>query len=204
MKVALYLRVSTDEQTNEPQRIELLEYCQRRGWTIAREYVDKASGAKVSRLGFETMMADVRRGKLDAVVCVKLDRLGRSLQHLAGIFGELEENKVALVVTSQAIDTTDSNPAGRLQLHLLAAFAEFEKSLILERTMAGLKSARARGVTLGRPSTVHPEQAAIVARFKSLRAYAKSVGEKAPSFASLAKELGCSVGKAFSLAKGAA
>ena len=104
--------------------------------------------------GLDTMMAEVRKGRLNVVAVYKLDRLGRSLQHLAQLIGELETRGTALVASSQGIDTSDSNPAGRLQMHVLAAVAEFERSVIVERIHAGLAAARERGAKLGRPRTL--------------------------------------------------
>jgi DNA invertase Pin-like site-specific DNA recombinase len=161
MKIALYLRVSTGEQSVEPQRLELREYCARRGWTEIREFTDTISGAKWTRFGLNALLAEVRRGKVDVVLCVKLDRLGRSLPQLAQMVGEFETHRTALVCTSQGIDTTDGNPAGKLQMHVLMAVAEFERSLIRERTKAGLANAVANGKTLGRrPKVQTPEQTA--------------------------------------------
>ena len=80
MKIALYFRVSTQDQNHEPQRIELLEYCRRRGWTEIHEFSDVISGAKPARIGLEALMRGVRKGKYDAVLVAKLDRLGRALQ----------------------------------------------------------------------------------------------------------------------------
>jgi DNA invertase Pin-like site-specific DNA recombinase len=153
-RIALYLRVSTGEQTIEPQRLELHEYCNRRGWSVAAEYTDTVSGAKFTRSGLDRLMAAVRKRRIDTILCTKLDRLGRSLPHLAQIIFELDGNGVALVCSSQPIDTSDENPAGRLIMHVLMAMAEFERSLIRERTRAGLKLARSKGVRLGRPSTL--------------------------------------------------
>jgi DNA invertase Pin-like site-specific DNA recombinase len=191
MRVALYLRVSTDDQTNEPQRIELLEYCRRQGWTDIREYTDKMSGAKWSRIGLSTMMADIRKHAIDAVLCVKLDRLGRSLAHLAQIFGELEQHKCALVIPSQAIDTTKDNPASIMTRGMLAVIAEFERGLIRERTKAGLAAARARGSVLGRP------------RMKLTDAEREVIASHKGTVKELAEKLGCSMGKAHALRKGA-
>lgn len=205
MKAALYYRVSTEDQTTEPQRLELLEYCSRRGWEVAREYADKISGAKWTRLGLESLMADVRARRIDAVLCVKLDRLGRSLPHLAQTIAELDRNKVALVATSQGIDTSNDNPAARLQMHVLMAVAEFERSLIRERTLAGLAVARKNGKKLGRPCHEGGEaEKATIAAFISQKRAALESGGKAPTFQSLAKSLRVSVGMAFRLAKGAA
>jgi DNA invertase Pin-like site-specific DNA recombinase len=129
----------------------------RRRWPKAEvaEYLDKASGVRFSREGLDALMKEVRQGRIDVLVVYKLDRLGRSLQHLAQIIGELEAHGTALVATSQGIDTSESNPAGRLQMHVLAAVAEFERSVIRERINAGLAAARERGTILGRPRTLH-------------------------------------------------
>jgi putative DNA-invertase from lambdoid prophage Rac len=155
-RIALYYRVSTDEQTTDPQRLELHDYCQRKGWPIAAEYSDTISGAKFTRSGLDRLMAAVRKRKIDAIVCVKLDRLGRSFPHLAQLIFEFDSNGVALICTSQPIDTSEENPAGRLIMHVLIAMAQFERSLIQERTRAGLRVARAKGVRLGRPPSLNP------------------------------------------------
>src|SRR5262249_23710645 len=128
----------------------------RRRWPKAevKEYLDKSSGARFSRDGLDTLMREVRRGRVDVVVIYKLDRLGRSLQHLAQLIGEFETHGTALVATSQGIDTSESNPAGRLQIHVLAAVAEFERSVIRERINAGLAAARERRTKLGRPRSL--------------------------------------------------
>jgi DNA invertase Pin-like site-specific DNA recombinase len=106
-------------------------------------------------------MAEVRQGRVDVLAVYKLDRLGRSLQHLAQLIGEFEAHGTALVATSQGIDTSESNPAGRLQMHVLAAVAEFERSVIRERINAGLAAARERGTILGRPRTLHRHKSAV-------------------------------------------
>jgi DNA invertase Pin-like site-specific DNA recombinase len=98
------------------------------------------------------MMARVRQRHFDAVLVVKMDRLARSLAHFARLVAEFDKYNVALVCPGQGIDTSKSNPAGRLQMHVLAAVAEFERSLIIERTKAGLAAAKSRGMKLGRPS----------------------------------------------------
>src|SRR6185436_5151816 len=147
-KVAIYTRVSTDKQTHDSQLNELREYCQRRGWPNVTEYADIISGAKFSRQGLDRLMTEVRRGRLDVIVCFKLDRLGRSLAHLAQIVAELTAHRVALVCPSQGIDTSSHNPASQLQLNILMAIAEFERSVIRERVAAGLRAAKANGTKL--------------------------------------------------------
>ena len=106
-------------------------------------------------------MSEVRKGRVDIIAIYKLDRLGRSLQHLAQLIGELKTHRTALVSTSQGIDTSESNSASRLQMNMLLAVAEFERDAIIERINAGLAAARERGVKLGRPRTLHSHHAAV-------------------------------------------
>jgi DNA invertase Pin-like site-specific DNA recombinase len=152
MKTALYYRVSTGDQTVEPQQQELRNYALSRGWEVTAEFTDVVSGSKSSRVSLDLMMARVRQRHFDAVLVVKMDRLARSLAHFARLVAEFDKYNVALVCPGQGIDTSKSNPAGRLQMHVLAAVAEFERSLIIERTKAGLAAAKSRGMKLGRPS----------------------------------------------------
>lgn len=154
-RVAIYGRVSTDAQSHTSQLREVRSYV-RRKWPKANviEYLDKASGARFSREGLDALMRDVRNGKIDVLAIYKLDRLGRSLQHLAQLIAEFEAHGTALIATSQGIDTSDKNPAGLLQMHVLAAVAEFERSVIRERINAGLAAARDRGAQFGRPRTL--------------------------------------------------
>ena len=147
----IYLRVSTAEQETDSQEHQVLEYCGVRGWQSPRIFRDAASGATSTRPGLEDLLAHVRAGGVHQVVTYKLDRLGRSLTHLAIIVGELQMRNVALICTSQGIDTSKQNPVGQLQLGVLMAVAEFERALIKERTLAGLEVARRRGKRLGRP-----------------------------------------------------
>lgn len=151
MQTAIYVRVSTHDQTTASQEHELRAYCDRRGWHDAQVFVDQISGSKFVRPGLDALMHVVRAGRVERVIVFKLDRLGRSLPHLALILEELGRHSVALIATSQGIDTSNSNPVGRLQLNVLMAVAEFEREIIRERVNAGLAAARARGVKLGRP-----------------------------------------------------
>ncbi|MDP3073594.1 MAG: recombinase family protein [Opitutaceae bacterium] len=194
MKIALYTRVSSSDQTVEPQLLELRAECARRGWKPVAEFTDTISGAKVTRTGLDQLMKLVRQHSIKAVACVKLDRLGRSLQHLVQIIGEFDLHGVALVCTSQGIDTSNMNPAGRLQLQILGAVAEFERSLIRERTVAGLNAARQRGARLGRPTVpLPPNHAEIVAQWRL------ETGGK--NFRDLARRLNVNAGTAWRLAQ---
>ncbi len=152
LKVGLYARVSTKDQHADIQLIALVAYAKSRGFKVADKYVDVASGAKERRPALDRMLADARRRRLDAIACVKLDRLARSVRHLTNMATEFEALDVSLMVLDQGIDTT--TPAGRLLFHTLAAIAEFERDLIRERTRAGMMAARKRGKRLGRPWAV--------------------------------------------------
>ena len=150
--IAIYTRVSTTTQTTDSQLEELREYCHQRGWQDVQEFTDCVSGGTQSRAGLDRLMGLVRRGKVSVVVAFKLDRLARSLAHMAQLIGEFQSHGTALICPSQAIDTSNNNPAASFQLNILAAVAEFERSLTVERVNAGLRAAKQRGVILGRPS----------------------------------------------------
>ena len=150
MRAGIYARVSTFEQEPENQLQELRRYVEARGWAASAEYVDKGiSGAKDSRPALNDLLRDAKKRKLDIVICWRLDRLGRSLRHLILLLDELTALGVGFVSLGEGIDT--STPAGRLQLHVLGAIAEFERARIVERVRAGLARARRQGKRLGRP-----------------------------------------------------
>jgi len=187
-KAAIYARVSTNRQDHDSQIGELREYCERRGWKEVELIRDVVSGAKSSRRGLDHLMQAVRRGKVDVVVCFKLDRLGRSLAHLAQVIGEFTAHGVALVIPSQGIDTSVGNSAARLQLNVLCAVAEFEKEMIRERVNAGLAVAKAKGVRLGRPPADDSHRAEVV-RLRS----------EGMSYRAIAKQLGMALSSVFEL-----
>jgi DNA invertase Pin-like site-specific DNA recombinase len=154
-RVALYARVSTVNHHQDPemQLAELREYCLRRGWEIVAEYVDKGiSGTKDSRPALNRMMTDAHSRKFDAVLVWKLDRFARSLKHLVNALAEFEALGVAFVSLRDNLDLT--TPSGRLMFQIIGAMAEFERALIQERVKAGLKNARSKGKTLGRPRRI--------------------------------------------------
>lgn len=161
----VYVRVSTAEQRVDSQELELRRYCANRGWTDTKYYIDRITGASCSRPQLDALMKDVRSGGVERVICYKLDRLGRSLTHLALMLDELNRLKVPIIASSQGIDTSDDNPAGRLQLGVLMAVAEFERGIIRERVNAGIAAAKQRGVHLGRPRSL-AERAPEIDRLK--------------------------------------
>ena len=156
MRVAVYARVSTVEQTCENQLLELRRYVAARGWT-AVEYVDQGvSGSRDKRPALDRLTADVRRHKVDAVVCWRLDRLGRNLRHLVLLLDEWQARGVAFVTLGEGIDT--STAAGRLVAGVLGSIAEFERARIQERIRAALARARAQGTRLGRRPSLAAQQ----------------------------------------------
>src|ERR1700733_3002433 len=169
MKAAIYARVSTQDQNCEMQLRELREYLGRRGGDAAGEYVDTGfSGSKTSRPQFDRLMADASARRFDAVVVWKLDRWGRSLAHLVQSVQELSALGIRFVAVTQNIDTDASNPMARLLLHLMGAFAEFERELIRDRVNAGIRNARAQGKQLGRPRRVFRRDEALEMRARGL------------------------------------
>jgi DNA invertase Pin-like site-specific DNA recombinase len=162
MRAAIYARVSTLDQEPENQLQELRRYVEARGWE-ATEFVDRGvSGAKDRRPALDELLHDAKRRKFDVLVCWRLDRLGRNLRHLVTLIEELQSLGIAFVSLGEGIDCT--TPAGKLQLHILAALAEFERARIQERVRAGLARAKAQGVRLGRPRRrIDPERLATVA-----------------------------------------
>jgi putative DNA-invertase from lambdoid prophage Rac len=154
MRAAIYARVSTLEQEPENQLGELRQYALARRWTTV-EYVDKGiSGAKDRRPDLDRLLADAKRRRFDVLVCWRLDRLGRNLKHLIVLLDELQVLGIAFVSLGEGIDAT--TPAGKLQMHILGAIAEFERERIRERILAGLHRARLQGKRLGRPKTAIP------------------------------------------------
>lgn len=137
MKVAIYCRVSTEDQKLDKQYRICKDFCERNGHEIYKEYFDVISGTKASRPYFNELLTDMRANKFDGIVVSKLDRMGRSLQHLLGLIEEFTSKGVHFMASTQNIDTSSS--AGRLQLQIMGAFAEFERNLISERTKEALR-----------------------------------------------------------------
>jgi DNA invertase Pin-like site-specific DNA recombinase len=137
MNAALYVRVSTSDQNLALQIKELRAYTEHQSWDIAEVYEDVTSGAKASRPALNRLMADARTRKFDCLLVWKLDRFGRSLVDCLNNIRTLEENGVRFIAATQGLDTDQQNPASRFLLHVLGAAAEFERSLIRERTQAG-------------------------------------------------------------------
>jgi DNA invertase Pin-like site-specific DNA recombinase len=152
VRVALYLRVSTGEQSVDNQRRELMATAERRRWEVTHEIADEGiSGAKGKerRPGLAHILRLVTRRKIDMVAAWSVDRLGRSLQDLVEALETLRVAGVDLYLERQGVDT--STPAGRALFQMLGVFAEFERALIQERVRAGIAKAKANGTKSGRP-----------------------------------------------------
>src|SRR5215469_14989225 len=151
MRVALYSRVSTNEQSTQMQLDELRAYCQRRQWEIVEEFTDTGvSGSKESRPALNRLLADARRRKFDCVLVYRYDRFARSLRQLVNALAEFDALGIHFVSLHEGVDT--STPNGRLVFGIFASISEFERELIRSRVRSGIAAARARGVKVGRPS----------------------------------------------------
>jgi DNA invertase Pin-like site-specific DNA recombinase len=149
VRAAVYARVSTLDQNPDLQTRELHAYAERRNWKIT-EFVDHGvSGSETRRPRLAGMVEALNRHEFDAVLVWKFDRVFRSVQHIVQFFSRLQDLKVEFVSLTEQIDT--GSPSGKLVFHVLAAIAEFERDLIRERVIAGLRAAKARGKKLGRP-----------------------------------------------------
>ncbi len=185
MRVALYARVSTANNGQDPtvQTRELEEYCERRGWKVAGQYIDVGiSGAKEKRPELSRLMADAHRRKFDAVIVWKFDRFDRSVSHLLRALETFKALGIEFVSLSEQMDT--STPTGKMVFTVLGAVAELERSLTAERVKAGLRNAKAKGKKLGRPA--RKVDARRVARLRAT----------GHSWASIAKMLGVGLGTA--------
>jgi len=151
VKAAIYCRVSTTAgQSVEMQLRDLRQLAIQRGFEIAAEFCDEGvSGSADSRPQLDKMLAEAQRGRFQAILIWRLDRLGRSLQHLVRLFENFRAWNVALISFGEGLDFTTA--MGKLFYQLSGAFAEFERDCIRERVKAGLRNARAKGRKLGRP-----------------------------------------------------
>jgi DNA invertase Pin-like site-specific DNA recombinase len=190
-KVGLYARVSTSTarglQNPEMQLWEMREYCQRRGWDIVEEYVDRISGLRDSRPALNKLMRDAFERKLDCVLTWKLDRFGRSLRHVVTAIGELQAAGVSFLSLKDSLDF--SSPSGKLMFHVICSMSEFEASLTRERIVTALKHCKAKGIRLGRP-----RKPVDVDRINSLRV-------SGHSWRTIAGMMGLSVGKVYASAR---
>src|SRR5467141_3361245 len=180
-RVAIYARVSTTSHGQDVglQTRELRQFAEARGWTVAGQYIDAGvSGAKDSRPELNRLMADAHKRRFDIVCVWRFDRFARSVSHLLRALETFKALGIDFVSFSEQMDT--STPAGKMVFTVLGAVAELERSLTVERVRAGLRNARAKGKTLGRPRV-----AVDVVRITVLRS-------QGLSWAKIADELGYS------------
>jgi DNA invertase Pin-like site-specific DNA recombinase len=188
-RVAFYLRVSTGGQTVENQRRELAQAAEQRGWTVAETYTDHGiSGAKgrEKRPAFDRLQKDAVAGKFDIIAAWSVDRLGRSVLHLAQFVEDMRASGVGLFLLKQGLDS--ETPTGRAMLGMCSVFAELEREIIRERIHAGLARARAGGKTLGRKRV----GARVENRIRQLRATLSPIGEPM-GVLKIAEKVGCGV-----------
>jgi DNA invertase Pin-like site-specific DNA recombinase len=184
-RIALYLRVSTSEQTIENQRRELEAVAARHGWNVVAVFKDEGiSGTKGrdKRPGFDRLCQGIGRRDFDQVAVWAVDRIGRSLQDLVAFLAELKAKGVDLYLHDKGLDT--STPGGKALFQMMGVFAEYESAMIKERVRAGLARAKAEGKRLGRPSAMTPAK-----ERQARRLLAKKVG-----VLKVAKKLGLGTG----------
>ncbi|MCR5878797.1 recombinase family protein [Phenylobacterium sp. J367] len=179
-RAALYVRVSTDDQTIENQLLVLTEVARRSGWEIVHTFSDEGvSGAKGrdKRPGYNALLNAIARREVQIVAAWSVDRLGRSLPDLVSFLSDIQAKGCDLYLHQQAIDT--STPSGRMLFQMLGVFAEFERALVVSRVKAAHDRCRARGVRIGRPpiprSRVEKVQKALQGG-QSIRVVAASTG----------------------------
>src|SRR5437899_2230764 len=147
-RVALYLRISTDEE-HQPFSLEAQEYRlmafvpTQPGWEHVKTYVDQTSGASAERPGLSEALRDTRLGLYDVLLVYRVDRFARSLKVLVHLLEELDQAGVAFRSATEPIDT--STATGRMLVQLLGVFAEFERATIIDRVIAGMERKAARG-----------------------------------------------------------
>jgi DNA invertase Pin-like site-specific DNA recombinase len=149
-RCAIYARVSTDEQDESMQLTALRELVSQRGWELKETYIDHGVSSRSIRPELERMMKDANKRRFDVIAVWKFDRFARSTRELVFALEQFQTLGIDFVSVTQAIDT--SGPMGKLVFSVLAAIAEFERELIKERVVAGMKEARRRGKHCGRPA----------------------------------------------------
>lgn len=173
-RAVIYTRVSTVDQHLETQLLDLRQMASQRGLEITQEYSDKISGVKARRPGLDQMMSDARRGKFDIVLVWASDRIARSVKHFLEVLDELHRLGIEYVSLRENIDT--GGALGRAIIVIVAAIAELERSLIVERVRAGMRRAKLDGTRIGRTPLILDDEAIRQDRRqgKSLREIARS------------------------------
>ena len=176
MRVAIYARVSTDDQTNQTQINELKKYCELKGWSDITIFQDEGiSGTKTSRPEFDKMIEAAKNKEIDAIMVWRFDRASRSTRHLLQLLDDLKKWDVDFISLKEQIDT--SSAAGKLMFTMISAFAQFERDVISDRTKAAMKRLKNEGKSVGRSRSIDYEQ------FNEL----KEQGKRPPEIAQIMK-----------------
>lgn len=154
MKIAIYIRVSKRDMHPENQKIKLVEYAEKNDWEY--EVFEEKESTRKTRPVKEEVLRRLRSKEFDGLLILKLDRWARSLPELSMEIKELADRGITFISLKDSIDL--STATGRLQFHIICAFAEFERDLIRERTLDGLDRARRQGKKLGRPAKLKYEK----------------------------------------------
>ena len=186
-RVAIYGRVSTVNQSTDLQILECRQYAERCGYQLVGEYCDTISGmtAKDDRAALTRLLEDAFARKFEVVVVYSIDRLGRSLKHCLDILETLKSHRCDFISIKQQIDT--SSPTGQLIFNIFACLANYERTMILERTALGRARAKERGVKFGRPSKMNSSVAEAV----------RLLREKGAGIKDIAKSLQIGVGSVY-------
>lgn len=190
LRVAIYARVSTNDQSTEPQLLDLRRYVSDRGWQVFREYCDNGvSGTKASRPSLNQLIDDARKRRFDVVLCWRFDRFARSTKHLILSLEEFRNLGVDFVSFSESIDT--SSLLGSAIFTIISAVAQLERDIISERVRAGLRRAKNNGKKLGRPSVKVDKKELLILRSQGLstRQIAARLGLKKSTAANLVRRL---------------
>jgi DNA invertase Pin-like site-specific DNA recombinase len=178
-RVAIYARVSTQDQDPQMQLMELRAYAKLRSFTVASEFIDHVSGTTTERPELTKLWQSARTRKIDTVLVWKFDRFARSTKQLIDALEEFRHLGIDFISITEQIDT--GSPMGKAMFTVISAIAEFERSLISERVRSGLAKARAHGKQLGRPKI----SSETIKEIKRLRKQGKSLTQ-------IAKQLGVS------------
>ncbi len=188
--VAIYGRVSTNQQTVENQLIDLQKVATRNNWEVVGVYTDEGISGKHGRdkrPQFDELMKDATRRKFDLIMSWDVSRLGRSLKHLVEFMEDIQSKNIDLYLHANGLDS--STPSGRAMFGMLSVFSSFEREMISERVKSGLERAKANGKKLGRPSNMND----------GLRSSIRLLRERGLGIKKIARELGvgvCTVYKA--------
>ena len=186
-RCVIYTRVSTDNQTTDNQTLELRKIASQKGYTIIGEYSDVMSGAKGrdKRTGFDNLIKGATRKEFDTILVWSVDRLGRSLQDLISFLNEIHSVGCDLYIHQSGIDT--QTPSGKMMFSMIGVFAEFERSMIRERVVAGQNRAKEQGKHIGRPTNLN----------EGLKHSIKYMKEQGVGIRKIAKELKVGIGTVY-------